>query len=165
MSAFELITITVMNWLHLFATVAWIGGITTMIFVVGPSVRSALEPPAMGKLMIFLAKKMKNMAYMSGAILIVTGVVLQVMDPAYAGYGFGNRWAAVLVIKHIFTLIMIVIGIYVSEVIGPKIGKLAAEGPSPEIGKLQKKQMGLGFFNFILGMIILLLSGYMNTIT
>ena len=90
---------------------------------------------------------------------------MQILNPIYAGYGFGNRWTAVLVIKHILTLIMIFVGVYASESIGPRIAKLAAEGPSPEIGKLQKKQMTLGFLNFKLGLIILLLSGYMNAIT
>jgi len=86
---FELVLLTIMNWAHLFATVAWFGVITTMIFV----------------------------------------------------------------------------SVYISESIVPKIAKIAAKGPSPEVGKLQKKQMSLGMFNFILSLIILLLSGYMSAVT
>lgn len=161
----ELILITIMNWGHLFATVAWIGGITTMIFIVGPALKMTLEPPVIGKLMVVLVKRMKVVAYTSGGVLIATGIILLVLNPTYAGYGFGNRWAAVLVVKHILTLFMILLGVYTSEIIGPKIVKLMAQGPSPEAGRLQKRQMGLGFLNFILGMLVLLLSGYMNAIT
>ncbi|MGD2294283.1 MAG: DUF4149 domain-containing protein [Candidatus Aminicenantes bacterium] len=163
--ALELVLITLMNWIHLFATVAWIGGITTMIFVVSPGVKAALEPPVIGKLMDVLVKRMKMLVYINAALLIVTGFVLQGLNPAYADYGFGSRLPAILVIKHILILIMIILGIYVSEKVGPKISKLAAKGPSPEIGRLQKKQVSIGFINFILGLLVLLLSGYMSALT
>jgi len=162
---FELVLLTLMNWVHLFATVAWFGAITTMFFVLLPAAKVALEPPVMGKLMGVLAKKMKVVAYLSGIVLIVTGVVMQILSPSNAVYSFGTRWGMVLVVKHILVAIMIFVGVYVSESIMPKIAKLAAKGLSPEVGALQKKQMKLGMFNFILSLIILLLSGYLRLLT
>lgn len=160
----KLVILTIMNWIHLFATVAWIGGITYIFLVLLPATKMALEPPVIGKLMGVITKRMKCVNYISIVVLIVTGVVIQVLHPSYVGFKLGDRWTLVLTIKHLIMLFMIIIGVYVSEGVGPKIAKLAAKGPSPEVGRLQKKQMSLGFTNFILGIIVLLLTGYLAAI-
>lgn len=161
----NLVFLTIMNWFHIFATVAWFGAITTMFFVLLPAAKIVLEPPVMGKLMVVLAKRMKVVAYISAFVLIVTGVIMQILNPSSAEFSFGNRWGMVLIIKHILVVVMIFVGVYVSESVLPKIIKLMEKGPSPEMGKLQKKQMQLGMFNFIVSLIILLLSGYMSFLT
>jgi len=158
---FNLVILTLMNWIHLFATVTWFGAISTMFFILVPSARGALEPPVMGRFMGVVTKRMKVVVYISAALLIVTGIVLLIMNPPEAGYSLKERWGMVLFVKHILVVVMLCIGLYVTEGINPKIDKLIAAGPSPELGKLQKKQLGLGAFNFILSLIILLLSGYM----
>jgi uncharacterized membrane protein len=135
-----------------------------MFFVLLPAAKAALEPPVMGKLMGVFAKKMKVVVYISGIVLIVTGIVMQILSPSNTGYGFGARWGMVLVVKHVLVVVMLFIGVYISESVVPKIVNLAPKGPSPEMGKLQKKQMSLGMFNFILSLIILLLSGYMSAL-
>jgi len=162
---FELVLLTIMNWAHLFATVVWFGAMTTMFFVLLPAMKAALEPPVMGKLMGAVAKKMKGVVYVSIIVLIVTGAVMQILNPSDAGYGFGSRWGMVLVVKHVLIAVMIFIGIYISESILPKITKLAAKGPSPEVGELQKKQIKLAMINFIFSLIVLLLSGYLRLLT
>ena len=137
----NLVILTLLQWVHLFATVAWFGAISTMFFILVPSARDALEPPVMGKFMGVVTKKMKVVVYICAAVLIVTGVVIQIMNPPEAGFSLGDRWGMVLLIKHILVVVMLCIGVYVSEGINPKIAKLVAAGPSPELGKLQKKQM------------------------
>lgn len=162
---FELVLLTLMNWAHLFATVVWFGAMTTMFFAILPAAKVALEPPVMGKFMGVLAKKMKTVVYVSIIVLIVTGAVLMSLNPSDAGYGFGSRWGMVLIVKHILVAVMIFVGVFISESVVPKIAKLAAKGPSPEVGEMQKKQMKLAMFNFILSLIILLLSGYLRLLT
>lgn len=157
---FELVLLTLMTWAHLFATVVWFGAMSTMFFVLLPAAKVALEPPVMGKFMGVLAKKMKTVVYASIIVLFVSGSVMQILNPSDAGYGFGSRWGMVLVVKHILVVVMIFVGVYISESVVPKIAKLAAKGPSPEVGELQKKQMKLAMLNFILSLIVLLLSGY-----
>ncbi len=159
---FKLVFLTIMNWAHLFATVVWFGAITTMFFVILPVAKVALEPPVMGKFMGALAKKMKSVVYVSIVVLIVTGAVMQIINPSDAGSGLGSRWGMVIIVKHILVALMIFVGVYLSESVVPKIVKLAAKGPSPEVGELQKKQMKLGMFNFILSLFILLLSAYVS---
>ncbi len=162
---FELVLLTIMNWAHLFATVVWFGGMTTMFFVLIPVAKATLEPPVMGKFMGVLAKKLKTVVYVSIIVLIVTGAVMQILNPSDAGSGLGSRWGMVLVVKHILVALMIFVGVYIAESVVPKIVKAAAKGPSPEVGALQKKQMKMAMINFILSLIILLLSGYLRLLT
>ena len=49
------------------------------------------------------------------------------------------------------------LAVYSFEVLAPKVAKLAAKGPSPELLKAQKLQLRLASTGFALGLIILLL--------
>jgi uncharacterized membrane protein len=92
----HLILLTVINWLHLFATVAWIGGMTTNLLVLLPSIREALEPAVMGKLMGGVMKRFRIVTYISIVVLIVTGAVMTTFNASYMGLAlFGNLWSIV----------------------------------------------------------------------
>ncbi|MFW9809130.1 MAG: hypothetical protein ACFFE6_07095, partial [Candidatus Thorarchaeota archaeon] len=49
--------------------------------------------------------------------------------------------------------------LYGFEVLAPKVAKLAAQGPSPELAQLQKIQMNSAKIGFIIALLILLLTG------
>lgn len=56
-----LILSSLINFLYIFATVVWFGAMTTNAFILLPSIREALEPPAAGKLMdAFMSFKLKT---------------------------------------------------------------------------------------------------------
>jgi uncharacterized membrane protein len=153
----ELAILSSMNWLHLLATVAWIGGMIFVIAAVTPAAKETLEPPVMGRFMGSLMKKFRVMIYVSIGLLVATGIVMMFMNEESGGtFDFGNTWTLFLVLKHIFVLILIILGIYMMEVIVPKIGRLGAKGPSPEMAKAQKLQMRIGAINFILAILILI---------
>ncbi len=162
---FNLVILTIMNWAHLFTTVVWFGAMTTMFFMILPAAKVSLDPPIMGKFMGVLAKKMKTAVYICIFVLIVTGALIVALNPSETAFDFGSRVGMVLIVKLVLVAVMVFVGVYISETLVPKIGKLAAEGPGPEMAKLQKKQMSLGMFNFILSLIVLLLSGYMKLLS
>lgn len=162
----HLILLTVINWLHLFATVAWIGGMTTNLLVLLPSIREALEPAVLGKLMGAVMKRFRILTYISIVVLIVTGAVMTKFNASYMGLAlFGNLWSIVALIKHIVIVVMIIIAIYAFEGLARKVSKLAMKGPSPDLARLQKKQIMLASIGFILGVIVLLLTGLMTAIS
>ncbi len=78
---------------------------------------------------------------------------------------FGNLWIIVTGLKHVLTVVLVILAIYAFERLAPKVGKLAASGPSPELTGLKKLQMKLAFTGFILGIIILFLTGIMTAIS
>lgn len=163
---FTLILLSGVNWLHLIATVVWIGGIFTNSLVLLPSTKEALEPPAIGRLMGVVMKRFRILIYTSMVVLGVTGVLMNLLNENYLGFmRFGNLWSQVTLIKHIFTIALIILAIYAFEGLAPKVSKLAAKGPSPDLSRLQKLQLSLAYTGFVLGIIILFLTSIITAIS
>jgi uncharacterized membrane protein len=159
----SVVLVSVVNWLHLLATVTWIGGMTTNMLVLLPSIGEALEPPAAGKLMGTVMKRFRKVIYASIAVLAITGMIMNNFNKSYLGMmQFGNLWSVIALIKHLITLIMILLVIYAFEGLAPKVAKLAASGPSQELAALQSKQKKMAGIGFMLALIILFLTGMMT---
>ncbi len=161
-----LILLSVINWIHLFAVAVWIGGITINLMIVLPSIREALEPALMGKVMGAVMKRFRVWVYISIVLLVVTGFGMMRFNMNYMGFAqFGNVWSVVSLIKHIVTLIMIILAVYAFEGLARKVAKVAAKGPSDDLVRLQKKQISLAATGFIMGIIVLLLTGILGAIS
>jgi hypothetical protein len=77
---------------------------------------------------------------------------------------FDNLWSSISSVKHIFTLIMVILVIYAFEGLGKKVSRLAAKGPSPELASLQKRQSTFSYIGLVLAIIILILTGILTAI-
>jgi uncharacterized membrane protein len=153
----DLAIMSAMNWLHLLATVAWIGGVLINVIVLSPAAKESLEPPMMMRLWGAVMKRFRVIVYVCMAVFIGTGIVMMFMNSAYGDtFDFGDTWTLFLVIKHILVLILIIVGIYMLEGVFPKLKKLAAKGPSPELGKAEKRQKVVGATSLILAVLILI---------
>jgi uncharacterized membrane protein len=129
--ASDLTILSVLNWFHLVATVVWIGGIFLSVTAISAAAKQSLEPPAMGRFMNAFMKRFRIMIYVSIAVLVVTGVFMMLYNQSYAGgMDMGNLWVLLVVIKHIFVLALIILGIYLLEGVYPKIARLGAKGPT-----------------------------------
>ncbi len=143
-------------WLHLVATVVWIGGITFVLFIVMPSAKQVLGVEA-GKLMGEVSKRFTPIANYSIILLIATGAVLTAVNKQFSGIGnFGNSWSLGLIVKHVFVLGMVAVHFYRGLILAPRITKTDT---TSEKASLQKLSLNLVKVNFCLGLIVLLLSG------
>jgi uncharacterized membrane protein len=146
--------------------VVWIGGITINLLVLLPSIRETLEPLSAGKLMGAVMKRFRRLVYASIFVLGVTGVLMNLLDENYLGLmKLGNLWSQITLIKHVFTVALIILAVYAFEGLGPKVSRLAAKGPSPDLVHLQKFQIKLATSGLIMGMIILLSTGIITAIS
>ncbi len=153
----------ILDFLHLMATIAWIGGMFFNFLVVMPTVAKALDPQTTGKFMGILFKRVRVVVYTSLIILFVTGIPMKIANEFYVGViSFGNPWEMIGFIKHIFVGVLALMAIYSFEIIFPKVSKLAKEGPSPKLNGLKKQQITLGAISFLFGVIIIFLSAMMN---
>ena len=85
--------------------------------------------------------------------LVLTGLLQANRSPSFEGLlSFGNAYSTVLAIKHILVVAMIAIALYRNLVLGRKKG---VSTPSQE-----KLKAGLLLVNNVLGIAILLLSGF-----
>lgn len=157
----NLILASVLNFLHLFATVTWFGALTTNAFILMPSIRESLEPPVAGKLMGAIMKRFRILVYISMGVLIVTGIF---MTSSMKFMQFTNLWSTISSIKHIFIIIIVVLVIYAFEGLGRKVSRLAQKGPSPELAGLQKKQIIFSKVGLVMAIIILILTGILTAI-
>ena len=154
---------TILDFFHVMATVAWIGGMFFNILVVIPTVSKTLEPPVAGKFMGAMLKRVRVVVYVSLVLLFVTGIPMKIASGYYVSIiNFDNTWEIVTFIKHVFVGLLAVLAFYNFEILAPKVGKLAMNGPSTELKALRKKQMALGAVSFLFGIIIVALSSVMS---
>ena len=162
----KLVLLSAMNWLHLVAVVVWIGAMISNVLVLLPSARESLEPPVMGRLMGSIMRRTRRLVYASITILLVTGVIIMLLNKHYLGLlDLGNSWTVFLLMKHIFVAILIILGVYMFEVLAPKLGRIAAKGPSPVLARLQKLQVRLGMAGVITALIVLLFTAVISAIS
>jgi len=156
---------TLIDWLHIMATITWIGGMFTNFIILRPAMAKALSPAEAGKFMGAVMKRFKVMVYISIVVLGVTGIPLKIINDNYISIiNFENNWEIVSFIKHLCYGILVLLAIYTFEVLAPKMGKLVAAGPSPALKALQKKQAAFGGLAFLTAIVILVLSSLMRYI-
>ncbi len=152
------VVLSILNFLHLFATVIWIGGMTTNMLVLMPSMREALEPAIAGRFLGVVMKRFRRLVYGSILLLLLSGVPLELLNEN------GNTWSQLIMVKHLFVIALVLLTIYSFEVLAPKVAKLAAKGPSPELARLQRLQLRLAATGLLLGIIILLFAGIVTAL-
>jgi len=156
---------TTIDFLHILATITWIGGMIINIFILRPSVMKTLSPADAGKLMGTVMKKFRILVYVSIVVLGVTGIPLKIINPNYISIiNFENNWEIVSFVKHICYGLLVLLVVYSFEILTPKMIKLSAQGPSAQLKILQKSQLIAGGVAFFIAIIILVLSSVMRYI-
>ncbi len=154
---------TLIDWLHIMATITWIGGMFTNFVIVRPAMGKALSPSEAGKLMGALMKRFRIVVYISIVVLGVTGIPLKIINENYISIiNFENSWEIISFIKHICYGVMVLLAVYTFEILSPKMMKVAARGPSPQLVQLQKKQAAFGGLAFLTAIVVLVLSSLMR---
>ena len=140
--------------LHDLFTAAWIGGMLSLALVTMPALRTALgkDPKAdlVGKA---VAARLQRVALVSIIGLAITGMVLAKADPRFEGpFRYGNTYAALLGIKHIFTALMVVIAIL--------RGRVMKKADNPAA---RRNGMRLLLANLAAGAVVLFLSALLSS--
>lgn len=149
-------------WLHMAATVTWIGGLFFQSIVIPNSLSSAkLELKQQTSLLESIRKRFEPIAWLSLFTLIGTGLVQMSANPSYEGLlSISSRWATALLAKHITAGAMLVIAIAQTWVIQPKINRLMLQmamekADSNEAVRLLKRQKTLHQINFAIAILVL----------
>jgi len=159
--------------LHLVATVVWIGGLTLLTVLVWPEARALLSrSDQSGALLDFLErlrKRFNPLANLSLIVLIVTGLFQMDKNPHYDGLmQLTNDWTRAILLKHIAVLGMMVIGAVMQWVIIPALERatlLVRRGKdAPDLERLRRRERQLTALNFVLGMIVLLFTAVATSI-
>ncbi len=140
--------------IHILAGVTWVGGIIYMVLVLLPSL-GTIEPASAGALMGGLSKRFTRVAWTSIILLILTGG-MQIQPGTL--FDFSSQYGTFLTIKLSSALIMILVALYITFSLFPKVRKLApapGEEPSAEFISLQGRIPMLVKINVILGILVI----------
>lgn len=110
-------------WIHLLATVVWLGGLALMGLIAWPALQ---KETLTANHWLDLQKRFTPWVNASLIILLVTGFVQMTNDPNYEGFlDVSGTWAQAILVKHVAVGAMIVIGGYVQWRIHPAMERTA----------------------------------------
>jgi uncharacterized membrane protein len=161
--------ITLAYWLHMLATVTWVGGLAALALLVLPSAGRVLDEPAYARLLSEIQRRLDALGWFSLAILVATGLVQMSANPNYQGFfTIGNLWAGAILVKHLVIAGMIGISAILTWGILPglkrmvlRIERARTDPGSVDIDQLTKASRAnarLIRANLILGVIVLALT-------
>ena len=148
-------------WIHLVATVLWIGGILFIIFIAIPSSKQVLGAES-GKLMGEISKRFTPLANYSIVLLFVSGIVLAGLNKQFSVVRtLESNWTMALTLKLVLFFSMTAIHFYRGLVLAPKIMRTVTK---TEKAALQNLSINLVKVNLTLGLSVLLLSVFISVL-
>jgi len=164
--------LTIAYWLHMLATVVWIGSLCTLSLLVLPAARQSLEAKDFATLISKIQKRFNPIAWFGLFLLLATGMIQLSANPNYRGLlVIEDRWSVVILIKHILFFITILVSGYMTWFLLPQLQRLAIKRKNIMVDEqintqkysLEKRETYLLTLNIILGTIILALTAIART--
>lgn len=143
------------GFLHNVFTVVWVGGVIMIALTLLPAARQAFgNSPQLRSLMGAVLQRQRVWVYISIAGLFITGLIQARAQAAFHGlFRFDTVYAGLVSVKHLLTFAMIAIALFRSLALSKQGGNATAEQ--------SKRSITLIYVNAVLGVLILLLSGFM----
>lgn len=163
MSATPYWAISVAYWLHMLATVVWIGGMAALTILVLPAARAALPEERYPAFLQALQRRLDPLAWTSLIVLLATGMFQMSANPNYSGFlAIDNRWAVAILVKHLVFFGMTGVSAYLTWGLLPRLKRAALRRSrgldAPEASRLQRQEMLLVRVNLILAVFVLALT-------
>ena len=166
------IALTIAYWLHMLATVVWVGGVVALMLIVLPVARKALPQEGYAGFLGLVQARLQQMGWFSLLMLIVTGLFQMIAHPSYEGFlAVNNPWATAILFKHLAIGLMIAVSAYVTWGLTPAMRRLALRRSvgSPvsqeEIDRIQRRETFFLRVNGVLAVIILALTAWARALS
>lgn len=156
------------HWIHLIATVTWMGAIILFYLVIKPSADKSLSPQMNWAFFNSFWQKLRPIIYFSIVAFLFSGVIITFVAGNPYLYLDVYPWAVVSLIKHIVVAALMVAGVYNVEIFRPKYNKLMSEipkkEPNPELEKLESLHQKGAMLSVLAVLTILFLSAILLVI-
>jgi uncharacterized membrane protein len=150
-------------WLHLIATVVWIGGLAMLTLIAWPGMGASFA-----EALDALERRFRPWANISLAVLLVTGLIQMGGDEHYDGFLIVNSaWTVGLLVKHVLIGLMIAISLVLQGSVYPALSRarlLASKGASSDEAALRRRLRQLTAVNLSLGILVLLLTAVITAL-
>lgn len=153
--------LTAAYWLHMLATVVWIGTLAALALIVIPSARRSLEAQAFAALLGSIQKRIDPISWFCLALLTGTGLFQMSASPQYEGFlVISSSWGLAILIKHLTFGLMILASAYMTWFLLPELRRNAirqTQGQTTDPA-LERRSLLLMNLNLILSIFILALT-------
>lgn len=151
-------------WLHMLATVAWIGSLAAISILVLPASTRTLKLADQLGFIAALQKRLEPIAWFSMGLLVVTGLFQLSLSPHYDGFlSISTQWSFAILIKHGLAVIMAVVSAIQTWEVLPAIQRTLLQknkAKEDELSGLQRRETILLRTNLILSALILLATAF-----
>lgn len=155
--------LTFAYWMHMLATVIWIGGLAILSILIIPAARKSLQEQAYAALLERIQRRLDPLAWFSMLVLLGSGMLQMSANPNYEGFlTIGTTWSLAILAKHLLFGVMVVISGYLTWGVLPALRRSALQRgrglESLNSAKLQSREASLLRVNLILGILVLALT-------
>ena len=151
--------LAVIYWLHMLATVVWIGSLAAINLLFLPASARALKPADQLSLISALQKRLEPLAWFCMGILLVTGLFQLSTSPHYDGFlSVSTQWSLAILFKHGVAVLMVVASAIQTWEVLPAIQRTLLKkdkADESEPVRLQKRETLLLRINLLLSALIL----------
>ncbi|MEP7287520.1 MAG: CopD family protein [Chloroflexota bacterium] len=159
--------------LHLVATVVWLGGLVLLTLVVWPEARNLLARQEQGDVLLALLDRLRKRFYplanLSLVVLIVTGLFQMEENPHYDGLlQLTNDWTRAILLKHVAVVGMLVVGAAMQWSVLPALERasilLRRGKDAPDLERWRRRERQLSALNLVLGALVLFFTAVATSI-
>ena len=146
-------------WLHMLATVTWIGSLAAINLLVLPASTRTLKLVDQLSFIAALQKRLEPLAWFCMGLLLVTGLFQLSANPHYDGFlATSTQWSLAILVKHSLAAFMVVTSAVQTWEVLPSIHRTLMKkenADTVELAKLQRRELILLRTNLVLAALIL----------
>jgi len=145
-------------WLHMLATVTWIGSLAAINLLVLPASKT-LKLADQVRFIAAVQKRLEPLAWFSMGVLVATGMFQLSTNPHYDGFlATSTQWSLAILVKHSLAVILAVTSAIQTWEVLPAIHRILLKKENTdegELAKLQRREVLLLRVNLFLSALIL----------
>jgi len=131
----------VIYWLHMLATVTWIGSLAAINLLVLPASNQTLKLVDQISFISALQKRLEPLAWFSMGLLVATGLFQLSANPHYDGFlATSTQWSLAILVKHSLSAILAVTSAIQTWEVLPSIHRILMKKETADAGELEKLQ-------------------------
>jgi len=152
-------------WLHLLATVTWVGSLAGISFLILPAMQRSLDPETQLVFIEAMQKRLEPIAWFCMSLLLVTGLFQMSVNPHYDGFlSTSTQWSLAILTKHLLGIVMVVVSAIQTWEVIPAIRRAIMKSKksknTEELDVLRRREILLLRMNFGLSVLILLATAF-----
>ncbi len=156
--------LAILYWLHMLATVTWIGSLAAINLLVLPASTRTLKLVDQLSFIAAVQKRLEPLAWFCMGLLLVTGLFQLSTSPHYDGFlNTSTQWSLAILIKHGLAVIMVVVSAIQTWEVLPNIHRTLLKkekAGEDELAELQKKELFILRLNLLISALILAATAY-----